>query len=93
MKHLTTSTGTSYVCTFQEDVGNDLGLEVSSLYYFDTTAAKYIKSDRDLVDEVSSLYYFDTTAAKYIKSDRDLVDVINDAVETHDIPKSRVKEN
>jgi len=69
MKHLTTSTGTSYVCTFQEDVGNDLGLEVSSLYYFDTTAAKYIKSDRDLVD------------------------VINDAVETHDIPKSRVKEN
>ena len=69
MKHLTTSSGTSYVCTFQDDVGNDLGLEVSSLYYFDNTAGKYIKSDRDLVN------------------------VINDAVETHDIPKSRIEES
>jgi len=69
MKHLTISTGTSYVRTFQDDVDNDLGLEVNSLYYFDNTAGKYVKSGRDLVD------------------------VINDAVEMHDIPKSRVKES
>ena len=52
MKHITTRCGTSYIRTFPNDEGNDLGLDVSSLYYYDTLTSKYVESHRDLVDVI-----------------------------------------
>ena len=69
MQHITTTDGISYIKTFRSDEGNDLGLEVDSLYYYNITPGKYTLSSRNLVD------------------------VLNDAVATHEIPKSRAKEN
>ena len=50
MQHITTTDGVSYIKTFPQDVGNDLGLAVNSLYYYDPARRKYVKSSKDVVD-------------------------------------------